>query len=77
LAFGSSASDPALHHHKKRCVKANFRADESVAQLQILQSKRFDPVPLLTHSFKLDEIVEAYDVFASRRDGCFKVSIMP
>src|SRR5215468_5896146 len=40
--------------------------------MSIVQSKRFDPVPLLTHSFKLDQIVEAYDVFGSRRDGCLK-----
>jgi len=43
----------------------------------MVQSKRFDPLPLLTHSFKLDQIVEAYDVFASRRDGCLKVAITP
>jgi threonine dehydrogenase-like Zn-dependent dehydrogenase len=42
-----------------------------------VQSKRFDPTPLLTHTFKLDQIVEAYDVFASRRNGCLKVAIKP
>jgi threonine dehydrogenase-like Zn-dependent dehydrogenase len=30
---------------------------------------------LLTHSFKLDQIVEAYDVFGSRHEGCLKVAI--
>ena len=45
--------------------------------MSMVQSKRFDPLPLLTHSFKLDEIVEAYDVFGSRRDGCLKVAIRP
>src|SRR6516225_367098 len=45
--------------------------------VSMVQSKRFDPLPLLTHSFKLDQIVEAYDVFASRRDGCLKVAITP
>ena len=40
--------------------------------MSMVQSKRFDPLPLLTHSFKLDQIVEAYDVFGSRRDGCLK-----
>jgi threonine dehydrogenase-like Zn-dependent dehydrogenase len=38
---------------------------------------RDDPTPLLTHGFKLDQIVEAYDVFGSRRDGCLKVAIKP
>ena len=45
--------------------------------MSMVQSKRFDPLPLLTHSFKLDQIVEAYDVFGSRRDGCLKVAITP
>ena len=45
--------------------------------MSMVQSKRFDPLPLLTHSFNLDQIVEAYDVFGSRRDGCLKVAIRP
>ena len=45
--------------------------------MSMVQSKRFDPTPLLTHRFKLDQIVEAYDVFGSRRDGCLKVAIKP
>ena len=43
----------------------------------MVQSKRFDPTSLLTHRFKLDQIVEAYDLFASRRDGVLKVAIQP
>src|SRR5437773_2044583 len=45
--------------------------------MSMVQAKRFDPLPLLTHSFKFDQIVEAYDVFGSRRDGCLKVAIRP
>jgi threonine dehydrogenase-like Zn-dependent dehydrogenase len=45
--------------------------------MSLVQSKRFDPLPLLTHRFKLDQVVEAYDVFGSRRDGCLKVAITP
>jgi threonine dehydrogenase-like Zn-dependent dehydrogenase len=45
--------------------------------MSMVQSKRFDPLPLLTHRFKLAQIVEAYDVFGSRRDGCLKVAITP
>jgi threonine dehydrogenase-like Zn-dependent dehydrogenase len=43
----------------------------------MVQSKHFDPTPLITHRFKLDQIVEAYDLFASRRDGVLKVAIRP
>ena len=45
--------------------------------MSMVQSKRFDPIPLLTHSFRLDQIVEAYELFGSRRDGVLKVAIRP
>src|SRR6476661_1104915 len=45
--------------------------------MSMVQSKRFDPLPLITHSFKLDQIVEAYDLFGSRKDGVLKVAIRP
>jgi threonine dehydrogenase-like Zn-dependent dehydrogenase len=45
--------------------------------MSMVQTKRFDPTPLLTHSFKLDQIVEAYDLFGSRKDGVLKVAIRP
>jgi len=45
--------------------------------MAMVQSKRFDPTPLLTHTFLLDQIVEAYDLFGSRRDGVLKVAIRP
>jgi threonine dehydrogenase-like Zn-dependent dehydrogenase len=45
--------------------------------MAIVQSKRFDPTPMLTHKFSLDQIVEAYDLFGSRRDGVLKVAIRP
>jgi len=45
--------------------------------MSLVQTNRFDPTPLLTHSFKLDQIVEAYDLFGSRRDGVLKVAIRP
>ncbi len=45
--------------------------------MSTVQSKRFDPTPLLTHRFSLDQIVEAYDLFGSHRDGVLKVAIKP
>ena len=43
----------------------------------MVQANQFDPLPLLTHRFTLDQIVEAYDLFASRREGVLKVAITP
>lgn len=45
--------------------------------LSIVQARRFDPTPLLTHSFRLDQIVEAYHLFGERRDKVIKVAIKP
>ena len=43
--------------------------------MNMVRSGRFDPLPLLTHSFTLDRIVEAYELFGQRRDGALKVAI--
>jgi threonine dehydrogenase-like Zn-dependent dehydrogenase len=45
--------------------------------MNLVQSGRFDPTPLLTHRFSLDQIVEAYEMFAERRDGVLKIAIRP
>ena len=45
--------------------------------MNLVQSGRFDPTPLLTHRFSLDDIVEAYHVFGDRLDGVLKVAIKP
>ena len=45
--------------------------------LSLVQSRRFDPAPLLTHSFALDEIRQGYQLFGERRDGVLKVAIRP
>jgi threonine dehydrogenase-like Zn-dependent dehydrogenase len=45
--------------------------------IALVRSGRLDLTPLLTHHFSLDRILEAYDLFASRRDGVLKVAITP
>ena len=45
--------------------------------IAMVESGRFDPLPLVTHRFALDDIVEAYDLFSNRRDGVLKVAIRP
>ena len=36
--------------------------------LKTVQSKKIDPTRLITHRFKLDQIIEAYDTFARAAD---------
>ncbi|HZN59586.1 MAG TPA: alcohol dehydrogenase catalytic domain-containing protein [Planctomycetota bacterium] len=45
--------------------------------MNLVQSGRFDPRPLLTHTFSLTEIAEGYRVFGERLDGVMKVAIRP
>lgn len=45
--------------------------------MEVCASGRVDLKPLVTHRFKLDDIEEAYDLFANQRDGVLKVAIEP
>lgn len=43
--------------------------------MSVLESGRIDLKPLVTHTFGLEQIEEAYDLFANQRDGVMKVAI--
>ena len=45
--------------------------------MELVPHGRLDLTPLLTHTFALDQINEAYQVFAERRNGVIKVAIRP
>ena len=45
--------------------------------MELILRKRVDLTPLLTHSFSLDQILDAYDLFSKQRDGVLKVAIRP
>ena len=45
--------------------------------MNVIASGRLDLQPLVTHRFSLDQIEEAYDLFANQRDGVLKVAITP
>src|SRR6202171_5691786 len=45
--------------------------------MELVLHDRLDLVPLLTHHFTLDQITEAYELFAARGDGVIKVGIRP
>ena len=45
--------------------------------MALVETGRVDLTPLLTNRFGLDRIVEAYELFGSRRDGVLKVAVRP
>ncbi|MEC5218292.1 alcohol dehydrogenase [Actimicrobium sp. GrIS 1.19] len=45
--------------------------------LNVVASGRVNFKPMVTHRFRLDQIEQAYDLFANQRDGVLKVAITP
>jgi threonine dehydrogenase-like Zn-dependent dehydrogenase len=45
--------------------------------MEVIASGRLDTRPLVTHRFTLDQIEDAYELFANQRDGVLKVAISP
>jgi threonine dehydrogenase-like Zn-dependent dehydrogenase len=45
--------------------------------MEMVRGGRVDLTPLLTHTFPLDRITEAYSLFGERREGVMKVAIKP
>jgi threonine dehydrogenase-like Zn-dependent dehydrogenase len=45
--------------------------------MEVVRSRRVDLTPLLTHTFPLEKITSAYELFGERLDGVLKVAIKP
>jgi len=45
--------------------------------MAMVRSGRFNPLPLITHRYSLDNIKEAYELFGERQDGVMKIAICP
>ena len=45
--------------------------------LKLIEEKKIDTTPLITHTFSLREIEHAYDIFEHRKENVIKVAIRP
>ena len=45
--------------------------------IAMVATRRVDLTPLVTHSFALDDIEEAYELFSHQTDGVLKVALHP
>jgi len=45
--------------------------------MNVIASGSVDLEPLVTHRYRLDDIVDAYDLFSQQRDGVLKVAVTP
>ena len=44
-------------------------------RLSLIESGKIDTEPLITHTFPLEKIEEAYEIFENRRDGVIKIAV--
>jgi len=54
------------------CPAGSGRLDQLLA---LLADGKIDPSPMFTHTLSLNDVVAAYDLFRSRRDGVIKIAI--
>jgi alcohol dehydrogenase len=45
--------------------------------MAMIQNRRVDLTPLITHHYALDDIEEAFELFSHQRDGVLKVALYP
>jgi threonine dehydrogenase-like Zn-dependent dehydrogenase len=55
-------------------IGPSFERDFPLA-MQWIAEKRIDVTPCITHQLPVDQIQEAFDIFAERRDGAIKVFV--
>lgn len=45
--------------------------------LKLIEQKKIDTMPLITHTFPLREIERAYDIFENRKENVIKIAVEP
>ena len=77
LTIPISAFAAGLGDHKINTALCPGGKERMRRLLSVVESGRVDLGALVTHEYKLDNIVEAYDLFANQRDGVLKIAIKP
>lgn len=77
LSIPLSAFAAGLGDHTIRTALCPGGKERMRRLMNVLESSRLDLTSLVTHEYKLADIVEAYDLFANQRDGVLKIAIKP
>jgi len=77
LKIPLSAFAAGLGDHKINTALCPGGKERMRRLMNVLASNRLDLGLLVTHKYTLDDIVDAYDLFANQRDGVLKVAIKP
>lgn len=77
LTIPISAFAAGLGDHKINTALCPGGKERMRRLLRVIQDERVDLSALVTHQYQLEDIVDAYDLFANQRDGVLKVAIKP
>ena len=77
LTLPLSAFAAGLGDHKINTALCPGGKERMRRLINVLESGRLDLGLLVTHQFKLDDIVAAYELFANQRDNVLKVAVKP
>lgn len=77
LTIPMSAFAAGLGDHKINTALCPGGKERMRRLMNVVASGRIDLGLMVTHHYKLDDIVLAYDLFSSQRDGVLKVAIKP
>ena len=77
LTIPLSAFAAGLGDHKINTALCPGGKERMRRLMNVVQSGRIDLGALVTHQYRLDDIVAAYELFANQRDGVLKVAIKP
>jgi threonine dehydrogenase-like Zn-dependent dehydrogenase len=69
-AFGAGLSD-----HKIVTTLCPGGKERMYRLMRLVEAHRINLTPLLTHTYNLDQIGEAYELFASRKENVLKVAV--
>jgi len=77
LTIPMSAFAAGLGDHRINTALCPGGKERMRRLMAVIASGRVDLGAMVTHHYKLENIVEAYDLFSNQRDGVLKVAIKP
>jgi threonine dehydrogenase-like Zn-dependent dehydrogenase len=75
LTIAPEEFDAGLGDHKIVTTLCPGGKERMRRLMEVVAHKRVDLTPLLTHTFKLEDIAKAYELFGKQEDGVLKVAI--
>ena len=77
LSLPLDAFDAGLGDHRIVTTLCPGGKDRMRRLMNVVAAERVDLKQMVTHRFKLDQILDAYELFGGQKDGVIKVAITP